>query len=183
MAQTKFQVTGIKDTLDVFALLRDEIGDKKARSKVLLPAMREAMARVESVARMLAPSDTGTLRKSIGIVARKPTSRDKKSQFVKSTDTAIAIVSTRVIPKELTKQFSASNKGLKGKERAAAKRAFLAENGIGYDQRAIAQEFGTANVNAQPFLRPALETQTGHVVATLGAILKQKIEQYKAKNT
>ena len=181
MAETKFQVTGIKETLDVFKMLADEIGDKKATSKVLLPAMKEAMLRVQSVARMLAPSDTGKLRQSIGIVARRPTNRDKKSQYVKNSDMAIAIVSTRVIPKHLNKEFASTHKGIKGKERASAKRAFLTEHGVAYDQRAIAQEFGTATVSAKPFMRPALESQTTAVVSTLGSILKQKIEQYRSK--
>jgi HK97 gp10 family phage protein len=140
------------------------------------------MLRVQSVARMLAPADTGKLRQSIGIIARRPTKRDKKSQYVKNSDIAIAIVSTKVIPKHLNKEFAQANKGLKGKERKLAKRAFLTANGIAYDQRAIAQEFGTADVTAKPFMRPALETQTSTVVSTLGSILKQKIEQYRSKS-
>jgi HK97 gp10 family phage protein len=181
MSKTTFQVTGIKETLDAFELLANEIGDKKATSKVLLPAMREAMLRVQSVARMLAPADTGKLKESIGILARRPTRRDKKSQYIKNGDIAIAIVSTKVIPKQYHKEFSALNKGLKGKERASAKRNFLSEQGFAYDQRAISQEFGTADVPAQPFMRTALESQSTSVATTLGAILKQKIEQYRSK--
>jgi HK97 gp10 family phage protein len=182
MGETKFQVTGVKETLDVFQTLKDEIGDKKSTSKVLLPAMKEAMIRVQSMARMLAPTDTGALKRSIGIVARRPTNRDKKSQYVKNSDIAIAIVSTKVIPKHLTQQFAKEHKGLKGKERSAAKREFLRNSGMPFDQRAIAQEFGTADVSAKPFMRPALESQTTSVVATLGEILRQKIEQYRAKH-
>jgi HK97 gp10 family phage protein len=181
MAETKFHVTGIKETLDAFELLADEIGDKKSTSKFLLPAMREAMLKVQSMARMLAPTDTGKLRESIGIIARRPTRRDKKSQYIKNSDIAIAIVSTKVIPKNLTQEFAKLSKGLKGKERAMAKRQFLESKGVAYDQRAVAQEFGTAEVNAKPFMRPALESQTASVVATLGSILKQKIEQYRSK--
>ena len=183
MAETTFQVTGIKETLDVFELLADEIGDKKATSKFLLPAMKEAMVRVQSVARMLAPTDSGKLRQSIGTIARRPTKRDKKSQYIKNSDIAIAIVSTKVIPKNLTQEFARANKGLKGKERRIAKRAFLQDKGMPFDQRAIAQEFGTAEVSAQPFMRPALESQASTVVATLGSILKQKIEKYRSKTT
>jgi len=181
MSKTQFHVTGIKETLDVFELLAVEIGDKKATSKILLPAMREAMQRVQSVARMLAPIDTGKLKESIGIIARRPTNRDKKSQYIKRSDIAIAMVSTRVIPKHITKEFSQANKGLKGRERSTAKRAFLTEKGLAYDKRAVSQEFGNAELPAKPFMRPALESQTSAVVATLGAILKQKIEQYRSK--
>ena len=182
MAETKFHVTGIKETLDAFELLANEIGDKKSTSKVLLPAMKEAMLRVQSVARMLAPTDTGKLRESIGIIARRPTTRDKKSQYIKNSDIAIAIVSTKVIPKQYNKEFAQANKGLKGSERQKAKREFLTEKGFAYDQRAVAQEFGTGDVAAKPFMRPALESQTASVMASLGLILKQKIEQYRSKS-
>ena len=181
MSKTTFQVTGIKETLDAFELLADEVGDKKSTSKVLLPAMREAMLKVQSMARMLAPTDTGKLRESIGIIARRPTKRDKQSQYIKNSDIAIAIVSTKVIPKQYHKQFAQANKGLKGRERGKAKREFLTEQGFAYDKRAVSQEFGNAELPAKPFMRPALESQTTSVVLSLSAILKQKIEQYRSK--
>lgn len=177
----KFQVTGIKETLDVFKQLADEIGDKKSTSKILVPALKEAMERVQSMARMMAPSDTGELRKSIGIVGRRPTGRDKRSKYISNTDVAIAMVSTKVIPKDVHKEFSRANKGLKGKERSAAKRKFLTDQGYNYDKRAISQEFGTAKIPAQPYMRTALESQAAAVVAKLGQILRQKIEQYRSK--
>lgn len=177
----KFQVTGIKETLDVFKQFADEIGDKKATSKVLVPALKQAMERVQSMARMLAPSDTGQLRKSIGIIGRRPTSRDKRSKYISQGDVAIAIVSTKVIPKEVQKQFASQSKGLRGAEKAQAKRKFLSEGGFNHDQRAISQEFGTGRNPASPFMRPALESQASSVVSELGNILKQKIEQYRSK--
>jgi HK97 gp10 family phage protein len=178
----KFQVTGIKETLDVFQQLRDEIGDKKANSRVLLPAMKEAMQRVAAVARMLAPTDTGMLKKHIGITARRPTTKDKKSQYVSNGDVAIAVVSTQTIPKEWKQAFNSANKGVKGSERVKAKKAFLKVSGMKGDGRAMASEFGTAEITAQPFMRPALESQAQSVVNTLGTILKSKIEQYRSKN-
>lgn len=176
-----FQVTGIKETLDVFQQLREDIGDKKSTSKILIPALRESMLRVQAVARMLAPADTGVLKRSIGLTARRPTSKDKKSQYVSNSDMAIAIVSTNTIPKELSKEFNAANKGVKGKERSKARREFLKASGVKFDERAMAQEFGTSELPAQPFMRPALESQAQSVVNTLGNILKIKIEQYRSK--
>lgn len=177
----KFQVTGIKETLDVFKQLSEEIGDKKATSKILVPALKQAMERVQSMARMLAPSDTGELRKAIGIIGRRPTGRDKRSKYVSQGDVAIAMVSTKVIPKEIQKQFASQSKGLKGAEKKQAKRKFLQESGFNYDKRAISQEFGTARNPASPFMRTALESQASSVVTELGTILKQKIEQYRSK--
>jgi len=177
----KFQVNGIKETLDVFKQLSDEIGDKKSTSKVLIPSLKEAMERVQAMARMLAPSDTGQLRRTIGIIGRRPTGRDKRSKYISQGDVAIAIVSTKVIPKEVQREFAKQSKGLKGAEKSKAKRKFLSDGGFNHDQRAISQEFGTGRNPASPFMRPALESQAGSVVAELGRILKQKIEQYRSK--
>ena len=49
------------------------------------------------------------------------------------------------------------------------------------DKRAISQEFGNAQVPAQPFLRPALESQANNVINRLGTFLTFKLSQYKSK--
>ena len=66
----EFRVEGIKETLDVFQQLADEIGDKKATSKFLVPAMKKAMAPVLTAARMLVPRDTGLLARNLIISAK-----------------------------------------------------------------------------------------------------------------
>ena len=50
-----------------------------------------------------------------------------------------------------------------------------------FDARAIANEFGTANMSAKPFMRVSLESQAQAVAARLGLIIKQKMDAYKAK--
>lgn len=177
---SKFQITGLKETLQVFQDLENEIGDKKARSKVLIPAVKEAMKPVLAMAKGSAPYDNSSnhsgvhLRDTLTIVGRKPTKNDKKSRYVTQTDTVIAIVTTKPIPKKLKKQTVGMNK----KER----KNFYTASGVIYDGRAVANEFGTAKMAGHPFMRPALESQVLTVSARLGEILKQKIEQYKAKN-
>ena len=57
MATTKFAINGLTETLEVFKLLEEEIGDKTARSKVLIPAVKEAMKPVLTTARSTAPYD------------------------------------------------------------------------------------------------------------------------------
>lgn len=49
------------------------------------------------------------------------------------------------------------------------------------DKRAISQEFGNARVSPQPFLRPALESQSEQVINRLGTFLAYKLSQYKSK--
>ena len=151
-----FQVVGLKDVNKVFQELADEIGDKKATSKILVPAVREAMKPVLQAARADAPEDTGALKRSLQIEARRPNRRDKKSKYVSSTDNVIAVVTT------------ASGKKLK-------------KMGIKSDARSIAQEFGTAKIPAHPYLRPALESESFNVANKLGAIISKRLDKYKTR--
>lgn len=180
-SSTKFEITGLANTLSVFKQLEAEIGDKQARSKVLIPAVKEAMKPVLAMAKSLAPKNTGALQDTLGIVARRPTNRDRKSKYITGKDSVIAIVTTKNIPKKLKKQFAAENKGLSGKELRSAKQKFYQSHNIPYDARAVANEFGTANMSANPFMRVSLESQASNVAEKLGQILKQKIEQYRGK--
>lgn len=138
--------------------LEREFGDKMAQSKVLVPAVREAMQPVLAAAKQNAPKDTGDLARSLIVEARRPTKRDRRSKYITQTDTVIAAVTT------------ASGKKLK-------------KMGIKSDARAIAQEFGTAHNPAKPYLRPALEANAQSTVARLADILARRIAQFRAKNT
>jgi len=171
---TSFEITGLKETLQVFEDLENEIGDKKARSKVLIPSVREAMKPVLNMAKSFAPKDTGLLERTLTIVARRPSNKDKKSKYINRTDSVIAIVTTKPIPKKLKQQAY-------GMTRSEKKKLYASKNSI-YDARAIAQEFGTANMAAKPYMRVSLESQSTQVASRLGEILKQKIEKYRAKN-
>jgi len=197
VTNTKFEIKGLAETLDVFKQLESEIGDKQARSKVLLPAIKEAMQPVLNMAKMLAPNDTGMLKNTLTIVGRRPTNRDRKSKYITSKDSVIAMVTTKNIPKKLKNKFSQSHAGLisdyanatkgsefkniAGQKLRTAKRNFYENHGIPYDARAVANEFGTGKMGANPFMRVSLESQAMKVTNLLGQILKQKIEQYRSK--
>lgn len=152
------KLQGIGDVDKALKALEDEFGDRLARSKVLIPAVREAMKPVLQEAKANAPKDTGDLTKSLIVEARRPTSRDRRSKYITQTDTVIAAVTT-----------------------ASGKK--LAKMGIKSDARAIAQEFGTAKHPAQPYLRPALESNAQETVTRLATILARRIQQFRAKNT
>ncbi len=96
-------------------------------------------------------------------------------------DSVISLVSSRPIPKKLKQEFHAEFGNLKGSEYKKAKRKFYGEKGVVHDARAIANEFGTANMSAKPFMRTSLESQAQSVSALLGQILKARIESYKPK--
>lgn len=148
-----FKLEGIGSVHAAFEELANEIGDKKATSKILVPAVREAMKPVLAKARADAPVDTGGLRRSLQVEARRPNRKDKRSKYIASTDTVVSLVTT-----------------------APGKK--LAKMGIASDARAIAQEFGTARNPAQPYLRTALESQSTSVVNDLAKILARRINQY-----
>ena len=180
--ETKFQVSGVAETLEVFEDLKTQIGDSKKTSKILVKTVAEAMKPVLAMAKGLVPKDTGLLDRSLSIVSRRPTNKDMKSNYVKPTDSAIALVTTKPIPKKLKTAFHAAYGHLKGKEFKKAKSKFYEEAGSFYDARAIANEFGTAKMSANPYLRISLESQQQAVTSLLGNLLKLNIEKFKAKN-
>lgn len=151
------KLEGMGSVQAVFRELADEIGDKKATSKILIPAVRESMKPVLAKARADAPVDTGGLKRSLQIEARRPNRKDKRSKYIANTDTVISLVTT-----------------------APGKK--LAKLGIKSDARAIAQEFGTARNPAHPYLRAALESQSTSVVNNLAGILARRIDKYKKAN-
>lgn len=178
----KFVIEGAKETLASLTLFQEQFGDKDGKSKVLIPAVKEAMKPVLAMSKALSPKDTGALDRSLYITARRPTRKDMKSRYVLPTDSVISLVSSRPIPKKLKQQFHAKYGTLKDSEYKKAKRKFYNEAGVMHDARAIANEFGTAKMSAQPFLRVSLESQAQAVASRLNALIKQKMEAYKAKN-
>jgi hypothetical protein len=186
--ETKFQLTGLKETLDALNEFSEQFGDKNAKSKVLIPAVKMAMQPVLSAAKERARSDEShLLENSLVITGRRPSSKDRKSQYVTTTDSVVAYVITKPIPRAVKKKFHAqyhaegnsiSNK--KSYKKAAKK--FYENRGIFYDARAVANEFGTARRPAKPFLRGALENNTKDVVELLKITLNQKMREYALKN-
>ena len=151
------KLEGVGSVQAVFRELADEIGDKKANSKILIPAVREAMKPVLAKAIGEAPEDTGGLKRSLQIEARRPNRKDKRSKYIANTDTVISLVTT-----------------------ASGKK--LAKLGIKSDARAMAQEFGTARNPKHSYLRVALESESQNTVNTLAGILARRIDKYKKAN-
>jgi HK97 gp10 family phage protein len=185
--QATFKIEGLKEVLAAFNELAKEIGDKKATSKILVPAVREAMQPVLNQAVANAPVDTGGLRLSLQVEARRPTRRDKRSKYISDTDTVIAAVTTasgkKLAQMSEGKGLVRARKRLAGMESEGHIGAYRANKfqGITSDARAVAQEFGSAHNGAQPFLRPAMESQAPDTAKRLGDIIGRRLNQYKAK--
>ena len=185
MSGVTYKIQGLKDVLAAFEELATDIGDKKARSRILVPAAREAMKPVLTMARMNAPKDTGDLARTMQIEARRPTRKDIRSKYITEKDTVIALVTTKAFPKKLKKEFYEKNAELYKTDKAQYNRDLKERKrqvGVLSDARAIAQEFGTARNGAQPYLRPALESQADQTAKRLGEILARRISKYRIKN-
>jgi HK97 gp10 family phage protein len=181
LAKVSFQLQGFDTLLQNFDEIAQEIGDKKANSKILVPAMREAMKPTLAQARQLAPKDTGALAAHLQVEARRPTKRDRRSKYILPNDNVVALVTTKAFPKKLKKKFYEENKNLSTTERAAKFKQFALSTGFPYDARAIAQEFGSARNPAHPYMRTALESASPAVLDKLGTAIAYRIDNYKAR--
>lgn len=183
MGGVTIKLEGIGDVIKTFDELAQEIGDKKARSKILIPAAREAMKPVLALAQQNAPVDSGALRLLLQVEARRPTSRDRRSKYITGNDAVIATVTTASGKKM---KAMSEGKGLERTRRRMIKFGATSEQaqsfeGFKSDARAIAQEFGTGKMPAQPYLRPALESQSQDTVNRLADGLRKYISKFRAK--
>ena len=175
------KLEGIGDVYKAFENLALEIGDKKATSKVLVPAVRQAMKPVLSRAQSNAPADTNALKLSLIVEARRPTKRDRRSKYITDTDTVIASVTTASGKKlaamsEGRGLIQARKRLIKMGATAEQAKAFM---GFKSDARAMSQEFGSSRNPAHPYLRPALESMAQETINNLGHILGKKIDEFK----
>lgn len=164
----KVQFTGIIEFEQLLTEMQEDFGVKDQK-KILTAAVRKSMSPVLSKARQLAPKDTGGLRASLRIEARKPSRKDKKSIYVNPSDVVIGVVTTASGKQLAKKKYTNVKTGQK-------------QIGIESDGRAIANEFGTAKMAARPYMRPALETTTSLVLSELGTNLATQLTKYKSRN-
>jgi len=154
-----------------FKQLADQIVNDfgyKDASNIMVAAARLAMRSALDTAKNNAPFDTGGLRASLQIEARKPRNKDRISKYVDKGDVAIALITTAPGKKLAKMKYQNARTGEK-------------TQGIASDARATVMEFGSANTPAQPYLRPALESSSGAVTNDLGKALGTALEKYKAR--
>lgn len=181
MAKVSFKLEGVNSLLLKLDDIAEQIGDKKATSKILVPALREAMKPALQAIRAEAPKDTGALALHLRIEARRPNKRDNRSLYVRQGDTTIALVTTKAFPKKLKKEFYEANQNLSAAERSKAFKKFALSTGFPYDARAVAQEFGSARNPAHPFMRTGMAQASSSIVESLGSILAYRIDNYKMR--
>lgn len=176
MSSISFDFEGFKELEEAFTELNNDFGEKDAR-RLIRASMKKAMEPVLVMAKAEALKDTGALAASLQIEVRKPTQKDKGSKYVSYGDKMIAAVTTASGAKLAKTSFvnQRSPEFYKGHKEA------IKQVGIKSDARAVAVEFGTANMSGKPFLRPALEQNQRVVVSELADQLRSAIDKYKAR--
>ena len=163
----KIKFTGVFELEQLLDEMQDDFGEKDQK-KILTTAIRKSMVPVLNKARQLAPVDTGALRASLRIQARKPSRKDKRSIYVNQNDVVIGSVTTASGKQLAKKKFTNVKTGQK-------------QVGIESDARAIVNEFGTAKVAAKPYMRSSLETSTSAVLSELSTNLAIQLTKYKSR--
>jgi len=186
MAQSSvsFKLQGYKEFEELMLQIRDDFGIKDANG-ILKSAVKDAMVPVLMMAKSLAPKHTGALAASLRIEARAPNNRDLNSRYVMVSDTVIGTVTTapgNVLARSKFVNLQHNVVLHKGKKEWVIKQV-----GIKSDARANIQEFGVEfgshAMAAQPYMRPALQSQGVTAANMLGEKLGSRLEQYKAKQS
>jgi HK97 gp10 family phage protein len=169
------QFEGFAEFKELANKILDDFGEKDANN-IMVAAARRSMSSALNTARSKAPSDTGALRASLQIEARKPRNKDRKSKYVQNGDVAIALITTAS-----GKKLASGVKVYDIEASYAKKKDVYKKVSVKSDARAVVMEFGSAKTPAQPYLRSALESSSVSVVNDLSQSLKTALEKYKAR--
>jgi len=163
----KVEFEGWAETAELFKQITNDFGNKDA-TNIMRNAVRQSMKPVLAKARSLVAKDTGALAQSLQVETRKPNKKDFRSKYIYPNDVVVGAITTASGKKLAKLKFKNIKTGQK-------------QVGTKSDARATAVEFGTTNMSAKPFLRPALESSASQVTGTLGKSLGVALEKYKAK--
>lgn len=150
------QVEGFDELFKTMDELALEIGQAKT-DRIWKKALGYAMSPVLAQVKASAPRNSGQLAEHIYMKTQRPTSRDKSSASYRG-EVFMCRVSSG--PKRMEDVENVSI-GKGGKERVYRK-----IKPIG-----LAMEFGTAEIAARPFIRPALASNVGTVIDRLGTMV------------
>ena len=106
----KIETFGFDDFDKTLTQMGEDFGYTDVNKKTLIPALKAAMMVALPTAISLARQDTGKMKESIRVDARRPTDRDQESKYVYSYDAAIAILSVRQSKVSLSEEFGTAEK-------------------------------------------------------------------------
>jgi HK97 gp10 family phage protein len=154
MSNAEFRVEGFEELFAKMTELEEEIGKGKT-DKIWRKALTWAMEPVLQDARSFAPKDTGQTAQRIYMKVHRPQGRDKSSNRY-AGEMFLARVTASTLRDDSVQNFVVNKRGKLQSTWANKSRA------------PISQEFGNARTPAQPFLRPALSSNTDRVISRLG---------------
>ena len=106
----KIETFGFDDFDNTLTQMGEEFGYTDVNKKVLIPALKAAMMVALPTAKSLAREDTGEMKQSIRVDARRPNDKDQESKYVYSYDAAIAILSVKKSRVSLSEEFGTAEK-------------------------------------------------------------------------
>jgi hypothetical protein len=159
--EIKVDVKGFEQLFKNMDELKDEIGNAKTDA-IWRSALREAFQPVFQSAKDKAPVDTGQLDDHIKLQARRPTARDKRSQYYKGESYMVAVTSSPI--RDSSYKKTVLNRRGKFQNVWANVRPVP-----------VSQEFGNARTPAHPYLRVSLESNYDVVIQRLRESLSQKL--------
>jgi HK97 gp10 family phage protein len=106
----RIKTFGFDDFDATLTQMGEEFGYTDVNKKVLVPALKAAMMAALPAAKSLAREDTGEMKNSIKVDARRPTDRDQQSKYVYPSDAAIAILSVKQSKVSLGEEFGTVDK-------------------------------------------------------------------------
>ena len=101
---------GFDDFDKILTEMGEEFGYTDVNKKVLIPALRDAMKSTLPTAQSLARINSGRMKSTIKIEARRPNAKDKQSKYVYQNDAAIAILSVKKSAVSLGEEFGTAKK-------------------------------------------------------------------------
>jgi HK97 gp10 family phage protein len=101
---------GFDDFDAILTQMGEEFGYTDVNKRVLIPALRDAMRVTLPTAQGLARANTGQMKASIKVEARRPSDRDKQSKYIYNSDAAIALLSVRQSAISLGEEFGTAKK-------------------------------------------------------------------------
>ncbi len=159
-----FEVQGLKE----LEASLTELGKATARN-VMQRALIKSAQPIADRAEAMAPRDRGKLAASISISA-KSTSRAGRKAFAEAMKSGLS-------RGDASAAARAANKGAKGRDTFS--QVFVGPTGEGF--YGFFNEFGTEDMKAQPFMRPAFDAGAPESLASLKSDLASEIEKARAR--
>jgi len=159
-----FKAEGFEDLFARLDAIKDEVGKGKT-DKLWRQMLTNAARPILETAQRLAPKNTGQMAEHIYLKVHRPMARDKTGKAY-AGEIYMARITASTLRDDTVYKFIVNKRG-KLQTIVANKKPVP-----------VSQEFGNAQNQAHPFLRPALEQNIDKVISLMGSQLKIWLDSY-----